>query len=453
MSRAPLLLSTLPWLLAGCTTAPLAAPTPQPEGETDQYEPVTVNRKVDILFMIDNSLSMREEQDNLARNFPAFIGELRKIRGGLPDVHIGVVTSDLGAGPRAESGCRVGGLGGLFQGWDKACGLETGQRFIDASDSEQKRNYQGTLEKVFGCMAQVGTSGCGYEHQLASTVRALTAPENAGFLRDDAYLQLILITDEDDCSAAPDSDLFTMSFPDEEPSYRCARAGHVCQGHAPGDTELNVPLDQCQPADSGPLSGVAGFVQQIRALKKDESKILVSGIFGWPTSGTGTYRVGRSDKGHWDYLSACHSENGDATAALRMKQFVQSFGDRGAFESICAGDFRPALQNIGRYIAQVVNPELCLAQPPLDTSAEEGLQPECVVGETKTTAGGQDETYVPRCDQTSQHPCWKLEPSDTCATSGYRVVIDRSEPVPPESKVAIKCRTCVRPGDPRCARK
>ena len=53
--------------------------------------PVTVNRDLDILFLIDDSPSMADKQNNLAANFPNFINVLNTIEGGLPNVHIGVV--------------------------------------------------------------------------------------------------------------------------------------------------------------------------------------------------------------------------------------------------------------------------------------------------------------------------------------------------------------------------
>jgi hypothetical protein len=448
MSRAPCF-AALACLFVACTAHDLAAPNPRPEGESDQYVPLAPNRKVDVLFMVDNSLSMKEEQDNLARNFPAFIDELRQIKGGLPDVHIGVVTSDLGAGPSADSGCAVGGQGGRFQGWDKGCGLDPGQHFIVASEGEKTRNYQGDLARVFGCMAQVGTSGCGYEHQIASTLRALTLPENAGFLRDDAFLQIILISDEDDCSAPPDSPLFTMSFPDEEPSYRCARAGHLCQGRAPGEMDLDVPLDQCQPSEHGGLIDVATFIDQVRALKTTPDRILVSGIFGWPTSGGGQYRVGRTEHGHWDYLPACQSANGEATAALRMKQFVDAFGANGTAESICAGDFRPALQKIADRLKDVFHLDPCVPAAAIDSDPAPGLQPDCVVNEVVSEAEGARETTLPRCDETGARPCWRVEQDPRCEISQAHIAIDPA--LGAAGQLAVKCRVCGRADDPRCA--
>ena len=51
---------------------------------------------VDIVFVVDNSGSMSEEQANLARNFPVFMDELTALQGG--DFHIAAVSTDLGAG-------------------------------------------------------------------------------------------------------------------------------------------------------------------------------------------------------------------------------------------------------------------------------------------------------------------------------------------------------------------
>jgi hypothetical protein len=449
------LLAALPALLLGCTDHPLVAPDPVPEEQTNEYDIIGFTRKVDILFVIDNSPSMQEEQDNLARNFPAFIDELRKGQG-LPDVHIGVVTSDLGAGSLDASSCHPGGQGGRFQGWDQGCGLEPGQRFIAATEGELTRNYQGDLASVFACMARVGDSGCGYEHQLAATAKALSAqrtPENAGFLRDDALLQIVLITDEDDCSADPSSTLFTENRPDEAPSFRCARAGHLCQGQAPPDADFSAPLAECAPAEDGALRNVRELVDQIRALKNDPDRILVSGIFGWPAGGSGEYRVGRETEpflgrpGAWDYLPTCQSANGVATAALRIKQFVESFGDNGAFESICSGDFRPVLQRMGERLRVFVDPDLCLP-PTVDRSPAPGVQPDCVVSER--AAGGNGETVLPPCDTATTQPCWRsIESPPWCP--GPLLVIE-GQPAPPETLVTIKCRTCVRPDDPRCQR-
>jgi hypothetical protein len=68
------------------------------------------NRDVDILFLIDNSDSMRDKQANLNLNFQYFIDVLQNIPGGLPNVHLGVASSDV-----TIVGCNSLGDNGLLQ--------------------------------------------------------------------------------------------------------------------------------------------------------------------------------------------------------------------------------------------------------------------------------------------------------------------------------------------------
>jgi hypothetical protein len=112
------------------------------------------------------------------------------------------------------------------------------------------QNYTGNLADVFTCLATaVGVSGCGFEHQLQATRLALNPQRltdgtdinmaNVGFVRNKAYLAIILITDEDDCSApvadagnyGPNNDnMFLQRLPDETASMRCAMRGSLCNG-------------------------------------------------------------------------------------------------------------------------------------------------------------------------------------------------------------------------------
>jgi hypothetical protein len=90
------------------------------------------------------------------------------------------------------------------------------------------------LEDVFSCLATaVGVAGCGEEHQLQAVRVALNPQsfnqQNVGFLRADAYLAIVLITDEDDCSASPDNsqndnmfDMIGRRDPNDNTSLRCA---------------------------------------------------------------------------------------------------------------------------------------------------------------------------------------------------------------------------------------
>jgi len=80
-------------------------------------------------------------------------------------------------------------------------------------------NYKGKIEDVFTCIATLGESGCGFEQPFAAITRALgvdgrgAAPyESASFLRVDAALAIILLTNEDDCSASEGVPLFDTAL-------------------------------------------------------------------------------------------------------------------------------------------------------------------------------------------------------------------------------------------------
>ena len=203
--------------------AGLAACAPVPD-EATTTSPIIANRNLDVLFVVDTSSSMRLSQAKLEANFPRFIEVLETMPDGLPNVHIAVISTDMGAGDGSISGCSGLGNAGIFQSTPRGSCTNTtlapGATFI--SNVGGQRNYTGDLCDVFTCIAALGESGCGFEHQLASVARALGAEalgadglpapaENAGFLRSDALLAIILVTNEDDCSAQAGVPLFDTS--------------------------------------------------------------------------------------------------------------------------------------------------------------------------------------------------------------------------------------------------
>ena len=98
------LLFVLPFVVCACTTRQsIGVPT----GLSQADVPVSMrtNGKVDLLFMIDDSSSMDPMQLELRSHFGELITELSGIGGGAPiDLHVGVVTSNYGAGDVAEPG-------------------------------------------------------------------------------------------------------------------------------------------------------------------------------------------------------------------------------------------------------------------------------------------------------------------------------------------------------------
>ena len=340
------------------------------------------NRNVDILFLIDDSSSMRLSQVNLERNFPAFITALEGLPGGLPNLHLAVVSSDMGAGDGSISGCAGDGKGGIFQYTARsactATNLAAGATYI--SNVGGSANYTGNLTNVFSCIAALGESGCGFEQQLRAVMRALGADgrpapaENQGFLRPDATLFIVMLTNEDDCSTPQGSSFYdtnsnlTLASTLGPPSnFRCNEFGHLCRGSKPprraptGNVTDTVTLTECVPAEAnGMLTPVATLVKQLRALKADpDHQIVVAAITGpstpyqvhWKTPPT-------SDTGPWPEMThACTAtDTSFADPAVRIGAFVDAFGANGVKLSICDDSYAPALQIIGERVGQTISP-------------------------------------------------------------------------------------------------
>jgi hypothetical protein len=341
-----------------------------------------LGRNVDILFMVDNTAG-RLVQANLERNFPTFVSTLERATGRLPSLHLAVITSDLGAGDGTIASCSAtGGDAGRFQytarGSCTATNLQPGATFI--SDMDGVRNFTGNLADVFTCIAATGNSGCGFEQPLASVVRALGAdgrpapPENQGFLRPEAFLLVVLLTDEDDCSVPGGSNLFdttlntTLASPlGPVSNFRCNEFGHLCNGFKPprrgptGSTADIVTMSNCISAEgAGMLTPVATFVQQLQALKPDPSMVMVAAIAG-PTT---PYEIHwktpsiADPDGAWPAIAnACAGADGSlADPAVRINQWVNAFGANGEAFSVCSDNFAPALQSIAEHLTQRLPP-------------------------------------------------------------------------------------------------
>ncbi|MCK6551285.1 choice-of-anchor D domain-containing protein [Myxococcota bacterium] len=139
---------------------------------TDNFQQVP--SASDVLFVIDNSGSMAEEQAGIGSNLASFLAFAQS--NGL-DYQIGVVTTDVENA--SESGRFVGSTRVLTPG-------------------------TANVTSVFATNVNQGTSGSGNEQGLEAAYRALSDPlintHNAGFLRPDAMLSIVIVSDEEDQS-------------------------------------------------------------------------------------------------------------------------------------------------------------------------------------------------------------------------------------------------------------
>jgi hypothetical protein len=128
---------------------------------------------VDVLWVVDNSGSMSTEIGELARSFQTFINAIVDLE---LDFQIGVITTDMD--DPAHQGRIVGPL-----------------ITVD------------TVNPVaaFTSLTSLGTDGSGSERGFDAAHAALTPPlaqgDNAGFLRTDANLAVVVVSDEDDDSS------------------------------------------------------------------------------------------------------------------------------------------------------------------------------------------------------------------------------------------------------------
>lgn len=492
--RVALLVSSV---LAGCTSHTLEAPTVVPAPTIYNGQTLHQNNKLDLLFMIDDSNSMESMQQKLQQQLPVFMHTLQNSPSGLPDIHIAVVSSDLGAPSDVQNliGCTRLGDQGIFraqpEGTCTATTLTAGANFL--SDSNGIANFTDPIDQVFQCVALLGANGCGFEHQLASIDRALGADgqgpppsQNTGFLRDDAILAIVLLTNEDDCSAPPDTTLYSENGGQENLSnplgplgggFRCNRYGHLCTDPATGATGLPpltppsdasgtppmLQLNKCTSNDtsSGMLIPVSKFINDIRALKVDpDNQILVAAIaapaapYGvvWTTEkdhpteafpevmhscGTGPFGVTNPS-------AAPTSDGSFGDPGVRIQQFLNGFTGS-VFSSVCDPSYAGAMINIAKTINQKFAPPCFTGQI---AKTADGT-PDCSVIDRALDGAGSSQA-LPNCDQNGNHaPCWSLVTGDQ-SCSGQLLNVTTSGTGGGAIDRSIECSICVpgvsRPG-------
>ena len=179
-------------------------------------------QRVDLLFVVDNSGSMADNQLELIQSFPGFIDGIQGELGEkVDDYHVGVVTTD--AYKHNEPGCTaLGDLVTQTGGADssgKPCG--------PYADGGRHMSHNDDLAATFACAARVGTEGDGVEKHIDG-IRGALSPANGcneGFIREDALLVLVIISDEDD-TAAPLNPASAGDPPEWFADVVAAKGGH-----------------------------------------------------------------------------------------------------------------------------------------------------------------------------------------------------------------------------------
>jgi len=353
-----------------------------------------INRKIDIIFQIDDTDA--PEQVNLARNFPTFINVLKNLPGGLPDLHIGVITSDVSAGAFTKAFTNLTGCGvadnanfvsTIRAATDPRCNtatLNAGQHFIISSNGGTQNNFTGDITDVFSCIAQVGTGFCGFEQPLEAVRSAIgdatgdpllgipalaIPPTSIGFLRPDAALAVIFINEREECSSIPTSLLFD---PNGRPSLgpltaRCFSHADICDGQPVINYVLAGrpagPFQNCVPDEKSfttdpthALIPVQFYIDYFKKLKPNPANVLVAGIIP-PAS---PYALGIVPDGMGGTFVAlgtsCQGAAGVfGTPVPRLTKFFSAF-PQAVTTSVCDQSYTSALMQIATKIGLLLGP-------------------------------------------------------------------------------------------------
>ncbi|HEY4240032.1 MAG TPA: hypothetical protein VGM88_09465 [Kofleriaceae bacterium] len=422
--------------------------------------PALPNPDLDLVFVIDNSPSMADKQANLVANFPAMMNVLSSLPDGLPNLHIGIITSDMGSedfyghigpsigSPGQQGACSGVGDDGLLQTGGAALGGDLYLSDVSDGMGGRIRNYTGTLADTFTQMATVGQFGCGFEQHLFSLMTSFANTSNGDFYRPTANLGIVILADEDDCSMF-DSSLIQANTSVLGPlqSFRCFAQGVVCD---PDDPNTPGPKSDCAPrASSLYVEDVQPFIDSVLAQKSDERMVMAAALAGDPTPVATELRAPVSGQAAIPALAhSCSYQDAQglvevADPAVRIQAFTDGFPGRNAFGTICQQDLSNPLQLIGES-ARRLQGDPCFSTAGLaDADAvEPGVQPACAVTDVRDSDPDHPAT-LPACTASLATDCYQIlaDPSVCPMYDGHlRVLLHRSTTPAPDTWTHVICQ-------------
>jgi len=172
----------------GPEPAPVPAPTPVPNRATETFTASAQQRKVDILFVDDNSASMDPLQASLGSRFPSFSTAVQDL-----DWQIGITTTDCSNGPWGICGSLVPMTG-------------TTDYILTASVPNYQQVFNNTIVRAetIGCVAR-GSCPSGNSEPLKAAMTSFDKrnTDNARFFRDGVPLAIIILTNADEMNSGP----------------------------------------------------------------------------------------------------------------------------------------------------------------------------------------------------------------------------------------------------------
>lgn len=367
--------------------------------------PVFANRDLDILLVIDSSPSMAEEASALAENLSRFVSVLETIDSGLPNVHIGVVSADIAQGNgRLQSAPQIDSCLPPQDNYLRDIGYLNGER---------DKNYGGTLAESLACIATLAPTMAVIEEPLEAMKRALDGSntENIGFVREHAFLLVLIVSDEDDCSGGVS---LSGDGSESNTAWRCFDDAVQC------DQATDTPgiKTNCHSKNAPTtLTPLAEYVDFLRSYKQDPGKVVVASV-----GASGPVEVLAGNE--LTLASSCPG-NGSAKPAIRLAEFLAGFPQRNSDSDICEEDWSEALEVIASTTPIYIGPG-CIAGTDLDPEVA-GVQHECVVSQIQDLGtDDESELILPECVELvpgeEERPCWRIFESPECVQDGEALI-------------------------------
>lgn len=324
---------------------------------------ISSSSEVDILFVMDNSRSMVGEQTAIGKSFERFAGVLEE-KFGKGKYRIAVITTGMESEdcqrcpadkPEVYSCINETGENGRFQDrigrnvgdtddpkyefrTDASCRVITSD---NKSCFYDKAKEEGT---VF-----VGVRGCGYEKGLEPMRKALSSPLidglNSNFVRRNATLAVVVVTDEEDCGDNGDIN--------EGISGMSAR---ICYYASKGiDHNESTADPKGKPYALTPVKEYYDFLIGLKGGQK--SMVKFAAIIGVkdadnPSDTTIEY-VGNGKVEEACTTPGCSGSYCKASPGTRYVQLAEMFGlnENGLVDTICQNDFSETMEELGTFVA------------------------------------------------------------------------------------------------------
>ena len=358
--------------LAGCNAVPVTTVISGHSTESSVTTCFGEWPKVDALLVVDGSPSMAQEAKLMAQA-GRMIGDLYSrwevtvnYRVAVIDAQVAQPGCDVGpdhAGRFINTSCRERlddfvtaasiegpGADSRAEGCTDVCDLDTLRTLpspATGDDESRPRPWIDSMHHVtnlpdgiepgddLACRFPTGVDGCPFEAPLEAMRRAIERTQDPsdpayGFMRPDAVLFVMFVTDEVDCSLRADINTLAEAFGNDAPtSAGCWNAGVRCEGSS--------PYASCEPTgDSAlrPLDDYAELLREINADKLERMPGVRSAVVVSAITGVEHERVHYEDVVDADWMSSfgigpgCTSNSAKAVPPVRLHELTQEFGEQ-----------------------------------------------------------------------------------------------------------------------------